>query len=447
MSKSLQFFPEAIRIWAYRDKLTINEVTSDYEILVASNKEDLEMAYKLVHDMYVKKGLMDSDPSGMRCNVYSILPYTTVIIGKFKGEVVATVSLIKDSQIGFPSDKDYLEENNQLRQKGYRLVEVSSLAVSEHCRKKSTGSVVSLLLMRYLFEYTKTYMNCDMMLATVHPNVVDFYSAFFNFQKNKRIVKYNFVKQALAQHIYTDIHNLEQWMHQEFMGKPHQKNMANFFQTHFSQYKYPERSDEFSHDVVMTPELIKYFFVDKTNLLPSLSTQEVNLIISAYKNYFSLDFFTDQVLQGTDPLKKQEFSFVDKERPYRFSSNIDAVLVSDSILRMGTIFDISTHGAFIKNLSKKQDLEVGTPVKINFSLQSQIYTIHGVIQRKSKNQTLKYPSGYGILFNSPCYEILQPIINAHKLKKLELKPQHSLSSSSSSSSSPASSSTNFKRTS
>lgn len=57
----------------------------------------------MLHDAYVDSGFMKPDPSGMRVTIYHALsPTTTTLCAKYDGEVVGTISLIRESALGFP---------------------------------------------------------------------------------------------------------------------------------------------------------------------------------------------------------------------------------------------------------------------------------------------------------------------------------------------------------
>src|SRR5687768_6662746 len=68
---------------------------------IASTQEELEAAFHLLHDCYTATGFITPEPHGLRCTLHSILPYTTVVVAKKGDLVIGTVSLIKDSPIGF----------------------------------------------------------------------------------------------------------------------------------------------------------------------------------------------------------------------------------------------------------------------------------------------------------------------------------------------------------
>ncbi len=72
---------------------------------------------------------MEAHRSGMRITPYHSLPSTTTIVAKWDGVPVGTVSIIRDSSFGFPTEK--IVNVDQYRSKGKRVAEISSLAVDK----------------------------------------------------------------------------------------------------------------------------------------------------------------------------------------------------------------------------------------------------------------------------------------------------------------------------
>ncbi len=63
-------------------------------------REELLAAMALVHDQYVRCGYMPPHPSGFRAVVHNALPSTASYVALAGDELIATVSLFLDSQLG-----------------------------------------------------------------------------------------------------------------------------------------------------------------------------------------------------------------------------------------------------------------------------------------------------------------------------------------------------------
>lgn len=380
----LQFVPQEYRHHLIRRALQITPITTpEFRVQIATTKEDLEKAYGLLHGSYVATKLMSPHPSGLRCTLFSALPFTTVIVAKMGDQVIGTVSLIKDSEVGFPSDKDYLLENNSYRQQGFQMVEVSALAI--HQDHRGRGHAVSLHLMKYLYEYARYHMSCDMLCVTVHPRARDFYTALMGFQQNGKIVQYEFVNGALATHMTLDLNRFDSSVELLYDTENPRKNFAHFvLQQKVESFRFPERKLECSIDPVMTPDLLRYFFVEKTNLFETLNSWERSLVKSAYALYFE----TDALLTPGDEVSLPN-------RPFRYLTHIQAALVSRNQMQVGTIYDLSTGGAFF---GCKETLASGLDYELIFNMKGELFRIPAVLSWKNVGTHSRYPSGYGLRF-------------------------------------------------
>src|SRR4051812_28389709 len=93
--------PAEVREAAMRRTLKICPLPGDeYWVGIATTREELHAAFSLLHDCYVGQGIMAPHPSGLRCNLYQALPYSTTVIAKHRDRVVGTLALIKDSPVG-----------------------------------------------------------------------------------------------------------------------------------------------------------------------------------------------------------------------------------------------------------------------------------------------------------------------------------------------------------
>ena len=284
LMKKIAFLPEFLRIKLIRQNIKIPSPPENFQVNVATTQEELEKAYLLLHDCYVGMKLMAPDPSGLRCNFFSFLPYTTTVVAKIGDTVVGTVSLIKDSHVGLPSDKDFKFENDQLRLTGHGLVEVSSLAINPQFRNKS--HMVSLYLMKYLQHYTSHYMGCTTVTCVVHPRARDFYAAFWGFKANKKIIKYKFVNDALGVHVFGNITDDHLKPLAAKFPKEENRNPINFISKPEAFLHYPERKSGHHLDPIYTPQLLNYFMTERTQVHKNLSADELQIIHSAYSLFF-----------------------------------------------------------------------------------------------------------------------------------------------------------------
>lgn len=305
-----------------------------FSVQIAETREDLEAAYRLLHDCYVGIGLMDPHPSGLRCTFFSAMPFTTAIVAKDGDQVVGTVSLIRDSSAGLPSDQEFRAYNDGYREQGERLVEVSALAVRPDYRNQH--HVVTFLLVKYLYAYAREYMDASMFCAVVHPRAYDFYAALMGYEKNGEPVPYSSVKGAQALHMTVSAgrDRLER-LRYSYPSLERSRNFAAFLDSPEPGFVFPRARRECSLDPVMTPELLRHFFMEKTGLFSKLSAAALAQVRSAYEVHFGAEAL-DQL--GCFPAVSS--------RAFRYPTKIRAVLLSGKEAVFGTIRDLSGGGCF-----------------------------------------------------------------------------------------------------
>ncbi len=113
------------RLFSANDPVTVKQ---------AETREELEAAYRLVHQSYMEAGYMAPHPSGLRVRAFEVLPQTATFIAVENGDVIGTISLIVDSPLGLPMEESYRAEVSALRRQGRKIAEVSSLAVTKGSR-------------------------------------------------------------------------------------------------------------------------------------------------------------------------------------------------------------------------------------------------------------------------------------------------------------------------
>jgi UDP:flavonoid glycosyltransferase YjiC (YdhE family) len=168
---------------------------------LAETREEREQAFALLHNMYVRRGLIDQTPSGLKLSVFSLLPTTSIFIGVRDGRVLSTMALIEDSPLGLPMEEIYGEEVARLRLPGRRVAEVGSLAVATGVR----GKGLPLLMYNLMFRWAHFYRGVDDLAIAVNPRVEDFYSTLLLFERIGGVRTYETLKQAPAVALRLDL--------------------------------------------------------------------------------------------------------------------------------------------------------------------------------------------------------------------------------------------------
>lgn len=274
--------PQSRRHDVYRSFVDCNPNPGERLVLkIAETKEELEACFKLLHDAYVGSGFMTPDPSGMRVTIYHALPTTTTLCAKYDGRVVGTLSLIRESAIGFPLQRIF--DLSDIRAKEGNIAEVSALAV--HPRFRRTGGVILFPLMKFMYEYCTAFFDTRHLVIAVNPRHIEMYESLLFFRRlTAHVVEnYDFVNGAPAVGATLDLKLAPEIFRRHYGKKPDRRNLHRYFtETKLPNIQIPHRRFFTTNDPVLTPDLIDYFFNRRTQVFANLSERKKALLHLIY---------------------------------------------------------------------------------------------------------------------------------------------------------------------
>ena len=280
--KLFSLLPTSRRHAVYRSFVDCDPAPSEKLLLkIADTQEELEACFKLLHDAYVSSGFMKPDPSGMRVTIYHALPTTTTLCAKYDGKVVGTLSLIRESAIGFPLQRIF--DLTGVRAKAGNIAEVSALAV--HPRFRRTGGSILFPLMKFMYEYCTTFFDTRHLVIAVNPRHIEMYESLLYFRRltSKVVENYDFVNGAPAVGATLDLKYAPDIMRQAYADKPQRRNLYHYFkETTLPNIQIPHRRFFTTNDPVLTPDLIDYFFNQRTTVFRDLSDRKKALMHLIY---------------------------------------------------------------------------------------------------------------------------------------------------------------------
>lgn len=291
--------PQFLRHYIYR-KLYARVPTHDPAGLVfelARTQEELESAFKLLHDAYVEQGFIETQDSGMRLIVQHALPTTSILVAKIDGRVIGTISVMRNTPLGLPMEKAF--NISSLKLQGKRVAELSCLAIHPSFRRKM-GADVFFPLTLYAAIYAKKHFGTDYLVFNLYPHHADFYNAIFgstHLQNNKKeTIDY---LGAPATGIKLDLNTVEAFALKKYSGLGPCKDLhAYTFVTSHSYFKFPDSKNGVINYPVMTPKLLQYFFIEKTKIFNNLSLLETQVLSKYYPGErYAKNFLSTQVLE------------------------------------------------------------------------------------------------------------------------------------------------------
>lgn len=292
--KLMQKMPSPVRYYIIRRIFTFSyELPEGITIQVAESAKDIEEAFHLVHDGFVERNLMDQNESKLRVNKFFALPTTTVIVCKYHDQVIATCSVIQDSNFGLPTDE--YRDLNQFRDKDLKLVEVSGLAIEKSWRNKKGQLMIPLS--KYMWEYVHFCLKADAIVISTADYAKDFYRGLFLFEPldQDKVVEVKSVKKNKTVSQILFLKPFLERLEKTYKHVPKERSLWELSKHVYPGFKYPERPYHYASDPVLKPQELDYFFSQKSHVLKSLSTSEKIYLAGLYHfNEFKKVILSDQ---------------------------------------------------------------------------------------------------------------------------------------------------------
>ncbi len=284
MGGLLKYSPRKWRDSFYRSRLNFQPLPKGISLELAKNRNDLDQAFRILHDAYVNEGFSKPFENARRVTDYHVLPSTSTVVAKYDGRVIGTISIIRDGLFGLPLDK--LVDLSGLRREGLRLGEVSSLAISPEFRGQS--GIIMFYLLKYIVTYSLNYFAVDNLLITVNPSRKALYESLLMFKPLKNAA-FRFADNTPGICMRLNLNTLEETWGVAYKGLPAIKNLYNFFfepmeRGEARQLHYPERPFYTAEDPVMTPRMLEDFFKECTDGLCGFSSNQIDGLKNIYPN-------------------------------------------------------------------------------------------------------------------------------------------------------------------
>ncbi len=248
---------------------------------IASSQAELEACFALLHDAYVSSGFMKPHPSGLRVTPYHALPTTTTLFARFDGEIVGTLSIIREGVFGFPLQSVF--DLGEVREKGGRIAEISALAV--HPRFRKTGGAILFPLMKFMYEYCTAFFDTRHLVIAVNPNRIELYESLLFFKRLQAQVvdNYDFANGAPAIGATLDLAEAPEIFRQAYGGRRPRKDLHRYFtRTPLPHIHYPERRYFTTNDPVMSAALLDHFFNQRTQVFAQFDERKRHLLREIY---------------------------------------------------------------------------------------------------------------------------------------------------------------------
>lgn len=280
---ALAFLPREVRFELYRGMVDCDpQPDPRLRLKIAETQDELEACFRLLHDAYVASGFMKPDPSGLRVTPYHALPTTTTLCATFDGEVVGTMSLIREGMFGFPLQSAF--DLGAVRARQGRIAEISALAVHPGFRR--TGGAILFPLMKFMYEYCTRFFDTRHLVIAVHPHKAELYESLLLFERLQQHVVgcYDFAGGAPAVGATLDLAHARVAFESLYGRRRPRRNLHRYFVLErMPHIEWPERPLHTTNDPVMTPALLDWFFNQRTKVFETLDLRRRLLLHAAYR--------------------------------------------------------------------------------------------------------------------------------------------------------------------
>lgn len=228
----LGYLPAFARKKVIRSQFEVDyNLSSDYVFKHAETADEIQEALHIVYENYSHLGYIDKREEEMHFNTYLCLPTTTILIVKYKGEVIGTMSIVPDSPFGLPTETTW--DLSSLRSKYKYLAEISSLSIKRS--HKSTKGHIFLTLCKLMWEYCVKVLKIECIVMAGTQEVEAFYTDLLCFKKvtTKTGQEHKLVKGNKSTCCYLDLITSDAEFEKEYRKAPPKSNFHNFIM-HFN---------------------------------------------------------------------------------------------------------------------------------------------------------------------------------------------------------------------
>lgn len=271
-----------------RSRLLENKQAMAVTYKIASTREELEQTFALVWDSYVKVGLQDPDTDPLRLTKYHLMPSTKVFAAihraelekdkpdydklKEPGQIVGTLTLVRDSEFGLPMEEVCADSVNRIRDAGGSPAEVIALAVNPEFRSHN----IMMYLYKLMFEYARLSKVTD-ITCSVTKRHIRFYQTMLLFEPMGDLSVYDAANGLEVQchrlNIVEGGRKAEEVYHSQHFD-------ADLFTFFFTENK--EFGRAAGEGVPMDAETLRYFAAQRSNVLETLSDDDLAKLRRAY---------------------------------------------------------------------------------------------------------------------------------------------------------------------
>lgn len=157
-----------------------SSIDPNIQIRIASTRKERWAAFRLIHESYLRCGLCPPHPLGIRITPHQLEPTADILIAEHDGEVICTMTLVRDGERGLPMDDLYPHELDCRRLNGRQLAEITCLADQRQHPSRFLSLFVDMGRLLVQFAHR---MGVDELVASMNPRHAPLYRRCMAFQQ------------------------------------------------------------------------------------------------------------------------------------------------------------------------------------------------------------------------------------------------------------------------
>lgn len=253
-------------IWRYfaLRKINLPYDIAQFEFKLAESTSEYIQAFQILYDSYFELGFTEHNPHKTYIVFQHLLPSTAFLIAKFKGEVVGTVSLVRQNKAGLPLQKVV---SLQLKRDIHtQYAEISSLCIKKTFRQSKSGNVFFPLL-AFMYQFATKYFDVSDFVIAVYPRHEIYYRGLMGFKRLRSTFEF-YGSPAVA--LSLNLKNANVFFKSKFSKLNPSKNLYYYFTEHqFKEFNFNLPSKNSTQTAPLNVSLLKTFI----DLRPSLKEQ------------------------------------------------------------------------------------------------------------------------------------------------------------------------------
>lgn len=278
-----------------KDDMFLFGASGQFEIDIASSLETKTKAYQLVYDIYRLPDIdyAEEHPSKMWYSLYNANPSTITLIvrNNILNKIVATLTIVLDTELGLPMKESYPRQIENLRAKKKRCAEIISLGFD----KSALGSCEILVqLFKFSYLITRNIYHATDFLIMIKPRHASFYEKKLCFEKIGDEVICKKIKNrpvALYQLNLIEAEKKAQWeLDSDTLELKHNKGIFKSFVEAQNCDLLMNKLREKVIKSEMTINDLEYLFIESRDIFQENTTEKVFNISKMYKNKNTQEF-------------------------------------------------------------------------------------------------------------------------------------------------------------